>query len=427
MFPFISCDKKEQDDELVKTDYVFQKISGDNQIGYYQEELEDNIEIFYKGEDPTIEFSIIKGNGKVFRNVNSIPESGTIRTKWFLGCDSLQTLRAYLYVNNKSNLVDSLDFNATAYPQIVDWKTSCGLPFGQKDVYLSDSNNFGCATFEKILTTPNGIIYAITRDDIFISNDEAISFDVLCNFPSNENINAIEDIEVDESGFIYVATNKNGIYKSIDNGASWTNLNSGLSSLNIYRINSTRDEVYASSSFGGIYRTESTSSSWEQISFGYGDRLVEIVKTSHSIFALVGDHNHTDWELIVSKDNGETWSQVDKWNTNMDLFVSGIAIDNNRLFVGVNDSQGGSLYYTDNDGESWTKITDFKDYYNHSGPYIIIPNNNEIFLTNFGDLFKVSLDGNKEMLKKGIHRFTLSANNIIVTYADFKGIKYKSK
>jgi photosystem II stability/assembly factor-like uncharacterized protein len=150
------------------------------------------------------------------------------------------------------------------------------------------------------------------------------------HYPYIEGLNAID-------GVLFLGTEEQGVFRSVNNGASWTPVNSGLPSHPQYstypRITSFvahGDSILASSSgyylagsyerAAGIYRSLDGGSSWARIAPGaqFGARAVmQVVSECSTLYAVVGagqgwlymSYDPADG-VYKSKDGGYTWAKA---------------------------------------------------------------------------------------------------------------------
>ncbi|MFC4722384.1 WD40/YVTN/BNR-like repeat-containing protein [Geojedonia litorea] len=187
-------------------------------------------------------------------------------------------------------------------------------------------------------------------------------------------------------GSLYVTAIEPGnIFKSLDDGQSWTLLSTNLPALSGIRdIKITANGVFyisawlniQNSTVNGIYKSEN-GTDWAY------------VKDLEGIEGLFLDGNtnvyaYTKYpgRLIKSTDSGSTWDTV---NTPSSEFVTSFAIANNNWYLGT----GNNFYRSTDQGATW-------QVYNTSLPYnkyitsISVSSTNEIYInpTNYG-IFKL--------------------------------------
>ena len=186
-----------------------------------------------------------------------------------------------------------------------------------------------------------------------------------------------------------------GVYKSTDNGATWTNMglegSSAIGRIAVDPSNSNRVFVAAaghiarSAAQRGLYRTEDGGKTWEQVIVPTtpmtGGNDVDINPANPNIvYASMWDHKRTNGTrtyggigsgLFRSKDGGDTWERLenivdplpayDETQTGLKADASlgriGIAIapsDPNRIYVVTGSPYGPDkgFYYSDNGGDT---------------------------------------------------------------------------
>lgn len=164
-------------------------------------------------------------------------------------------------------------------------------------------------------------------------------------------------IAFDSAGAIFAGTDHGGIFRSRDNGESWTNVSAGLldnykfpSGLTIpygvYSIAASHDgQIYASSN--GLFRSTDEGASWAKIDTTvYTDLLVT---PSNKLFGLKAVSNLWNGGVGLLNESNHAWTTVLQGTCNyLTLGPSG------RLFV-VNS---GMLYSTIDNGVSWRADTE---------------------------------------------------------------------
>jgi hypothetical protein len=101
----------------------------------------------------------------------------------------------------------------------------------------------------------------------------------------------------------FVATYGNGVYRSVNRGASWIPANSGLTELNVNTL--VLDSLlYAATSGGGIFVSGDLGASWSKVSSGlpYTDIVCLATAGSHLLAGTL------DQGVYRSTDGGETWN-----------------------------------------------------------------------------------------------------------------------
>jgi photosystem II stability/assembly factor-like uncharacterized protein len=110
-------------------------------------------------------------------------------------------------------------------------------------------------------------------------------------------------------------------------------------------INSATQDIFAGTEGGGVFRSVDNGSNWTEINAGLTGHVVNVIAVNASGHLFAG----TSYGLFRSTDNGNTWARVPSVLTN--AAVSVIAINaNGHIFAG-----SGPYRSTDN-GDTWTRI-----------------------------------------------------------------------
>jgi len=152
-------------------------------------------------------------------------------------------------------------------------------------------------------------------------------------------------------GNTLIAALSDGVYRSTDNGKSWTLV--GLQNLGAQSVFVHGTTVFASlyggPKMGEIHRSMDGGTTWNKINF---DPQIPVL-----CFGAIGSTLFTGTKsagIYRSTDNGDTWTQVKGGVTN----VTSIAATTNTLFAATELG----VYASANLGETWAKITSVNPY-----------------------------------------------------------------
>jgi len=160
---------------------------------------------------------------------------------------------------------------------------------------------------------------------------------------------------------IYAATGfeivGDGVFKSIDGGASWRAINSGLTKLSIQALaidpgNPSR--LWAGTANGGVFRTEDAGGSWTAAKNGLPSLNIQTLLASGSPAAFFASPAFSG--LFKSVDGGRSWSAVNS-GFRFATTVNAIAADSRvpqRLYASV----GSVIYRSDDGAGSWTSLVE---------------------------------------------------------------------
>jgi photosystem II stability/assembly factor-like uncharacterized protein len=144
---------------------------------------------------------------------------------------------------------------------------------------------------------------------------------------------------------VFAGSYNNGVYRSTDDGATWTQVNTGLNNLDVWGMAVSGDTVYAGTG-NGAYRSTDNGDNWISISNG----LAGIYAIYNFVFmgssTLVGTLSN----VYKSTDNCASWNYSGTGNFSSTLLVG----NGSALFAGF-QSNGGVSYSADA-GASWTAV-----------------------------------------------------------------------
>ena len=171
---------------------------------------------------------------------------------------------------------------------------------------------------------------------------------------------AILAVAVDPSGAaVYLTTQGNGTFKSIDGGASWNPVNDGLNELDLHSLAflpGSPATILAGGNGGGVYRSTNGADTWSTSSSGLDEALVSTVVTSPgspgAVYASTFDGVH------ASSDAGVSWRRASGGlppepvaSLALRFVVTLLPGDQETLFAGT---LGAGLRASTDGGASWS-------------------------------------------------------------------------
>jgi len=155
----------------------------------------------------------------------------------------------------------------------------------------------------------------------------------------------VRALVVKSTGDVFAGHNESGIYRSSDNGTSWTAVNNGLANgaVNALAINSSGD-LFAGT-FGGVFHSNDNGATWTAVNTNLTNTRVRglAINSADSILAA------TEGGVFISKDNGKTWRPVNSGLTN--LFVQALMINNTTGDIFAGTTTG--FFLSSNNGGAW--------------------------------------------------------------------------
>ena len=179
-----------------------------------------------------------------------------------------------------------------------------------------------------------------------------------------------------EGSNIY-AGGQNKLYRSTDNGNTFTtiNLNFPFGIVNIYSITSIGSTLFAGTSYDGVYKSTDNGSNWSPANTGMGPKDVRAVTATNSSTLIAGTHYVA---MYRSTDLGASW------NKSVTGFPAGISIlsllgSESGIYAGTRDG----VYRTENNGNSWIKLTGVNDTINYSTVWALCEKDGDIYASTF--------------------------------------------
>jgi len=139
------------------------------------------------------------------------------------------------------------------------------------------------------------------------------------------------------------------IFKSINAGEDWIEIDSGIVWADVYEIKiSGNDYVYFTGYSTGIYRSTSNGDYWEQLNlFNYTPTDSYALLVADNDYIFIGIDDNPPYYLARSTDYGDNWTDLSGWFTRP---VYSLASFQNNIYAGT-DGEGVKI--STNYGDSW--------------------------------------------------------------------------
>ncbi len=152
-----------------------------------------------------------------------------------------------------------------------------------------------------------------------------------------------------------------GVFKSTDRGNNWTQINNGLNSLetNVLAVDpNDSDVLYLGTDDDGIYKSINGGENWEKLipsaSFGIGDIVVD-PQNSNNVYMGTVDYFRLsesrgvlgDFGVYKSTDGGTTWEEFNSGLNHLGVFSLELSEENRILYAGT---RAGGVYWINLDG-----------------------------------------------------------------------------
>lgn len=162
------------------------------------------------------------------------------------------------------------------------------------------------------------------------------------NGPYNGLVHAL----ITHNGFAYAGTG-NGVFRSGDDGQTWSAANSGLQLKNISSFAGSGNDLFAGTYGDGIYLSSNGGTSWTSKNTGLTSLYVStLLRTPSGLFAGSADG------IFFSSSNGNTWTLAN--NGIPSTYVAyALAQMGDTVYAGT---YGMGLYRSDDNGNNWNSV-----------------------------------------------------------------------
>jgi photosystem II stability/assembly factor-like uncharacterized protein len=169
-------------------------------------------------------------------------------------------------------------------------------------------------------------------------------------------------VDPQATGTLYVATDNQGLIKSVDGGKSWVFINQGLKDYLVYDLKPSATapgRLYAATWGGGFYYSEDSGVSWREANDGLGNTAVGVIAVQAD--TKQGPHDRlaigTSTDLYERRDDQLAWHEITDrlrfWNGPQ--FQNAMVIEpvSGTLYIGT---QSG-LYIRSRGARGWKEVT----------------------------------------------------------------------
>ncbi len=204
------------------------------------------------------------------------------------------------------------------------------------------------------LSVSGGSIFAGTAGGVFHSVNNGASWRPVNSGITHQDVQSIAVI-----GNVILAGTYGGVFLSTNNGTSWKKADSGLTNPGVYSLAVCGSTVYAATNGSGAYMSTDTCASWTRADSGMEHMMIQsFASVGGTVFA------GTNRGIFLTNNNGSSWTRVDSGLTSPD--IRSLAVSGDTLFAGT--MHGGvwrrPLSEMDGTGKIHTRrgITDWKPF-----------------------------------------------------------------
>jgi photosystem II stability/assembly factor-like uncharacterized protein len=210
--------------------------------------------------------------------------------------------------------------------------------------WISFNANFNNITTYAMATSGDLVVVAATEKGVFVSRDLAANY-------YRANIGLADSLNVTDMVFagtkLFASTKNAGVFISADTGRTWNSYNSGLTNLNIKKIQvsalslyafSNDDQVYQANAFGWTVFQTGLPSGFVPTSLIYYNNFIYISTLGHGVF--------------LSPESSSLWTSSNAGLSNLN--VTSLTTDGNKLYAGTD---GSGVFISDLSTVHWSSVS----------------------------------------------------------------------
>lgn len=197
--------------------------------------------------------------------------------------------------------------------------------------------NFGAYYVVDLAVKDNFIFASADTIGVFRSSDNGLSWTAVNSGFTHRSIPSIAKNSSDLFGSAY-----SGVYRSSNNGSNWSFLNNGLIGGPIVKVITDGNNIYAAYGLAGVYRSTNNGNSWSRFALGEGDLMYTLHSQDNVIYISVAN------TIYRTTDNGLTFQNAVNGITNLN--VRSLSSYQSDIYAGT----FGGVFHSTNYGNLWT-------------------------------------------------------------------------
>ncbi len=161
----------------------------------------------------------------------------------------------------------------------------------------------------------------------------------------------VRALALNSRGDIFAGTDGGGVFRSMNNGDSWIAVKSGLTNTGVHALAlNSRGDIFAGTTNGGVFHLMNNGTNWTAVNIGLTNAEVRALAINSSGYIFAGTFSGSGG-IFRSTNNGVSWTAVDSGLTN--TYVRALAINScGHIFAGTD----GGAFRSTNNGDSWTAV-----------------------------------------------------------------------
>ncbi|MCX6252127.1 MAG: hypothetical protein NTX61_15440 [Bacteroidetes bacterium] len=192
----------------------------------------------------------------------------------------------------------------------------------------------------------NGLLVLCRSSDVFCTQDLGVTWAEATNWGGYSS----RCIGFNSQHHIFIGTAFNGIFRSTDNGATFTGISNGLTTQSVWCFDLLTGDVILAGTDDGIFRSTDNGDNWTHFGTGYPSTSIKFLSTGFggTLFAATDTLG-----VFRSTDSGNTWTLCP--NLPAGNFLLSMAASNMDSIVFTALSPDG-LYRSMDNGNTWSAL-----------------------------------------------------------------------
>jgi photosystem II stability/assembly factor-like uncharacterized protein len=223
--------------------------------------------------------------------------------------------------------------------------------------------------------------------------------------------NAVQCLAAKDT-FLFAGTSNSGVYRSSNNGETWTQVITNLPSLNICAFLVKDSILFAGLFSDGLYRSTDNGSNWANSGI-MSTSVYSLARKDSNLFA------GTSSNVLRSTDGGLTWDIAGSFFSD----VWALAVKRSKLFAGTYSNM---VFRSTDNGSHWTPIyTGFPETSLHS----LAVQDTNLFAATDNGVFRSSNDSSWILVNDGLYSVSgvpqslfVYGSNILAGFSNFEGV-----
>ncbi len=242
-----------------------------------------------------------------------------------------------------------------------------------------------------VLAKKGNTLYAGTEGDLFCSTNGGDSWRQLTRLKDG-GVRAVALM----SDALYIGRREKGVFRSEDDGESWTPINDGLNHLDVQRLMVSGGALFAKTP-DGIFRLKAGANSWTQLVIADAWKLNNAASeiTGFTVSGEIIYAATADGDLLRSRDMGDWWRSI-KPKKSIRYYDGELAAVGNTIFHIGSGSADGRVYRSNDAGSSWTMFN--TSLINQTIQSITALSEKTLYVRTFDGVFR-STDGGESWMK----------------------------